>query len=702
MRALNAGAREMSPLGARRAERGRPALRRQGRRAGRTSRTDGAWRSPIAKFFSATSRSRAVNARARGPDGRPAAVRRRPRGTSRRSRSARCGSSWPSASTWSREDRHDAGVGRRLPDVRVRRGGRSAGTAMHHPFTAPSGVVRRSRRRCSSRGYDLVLDGSRSAAARSVSTTPRCSSRCSRSLGMSRGGGPGALRLPARRAAVRRAAARRHRVRHRPHRRDAWPARESIRDVIAFPKTASGAGPADRRARRRSTPTSCASWRCARSSNRRTKHSSHRATRRYVERGPGLQARTDRARRGARLRRRALHGPAPKSDSGGSSPPSATAPARPGLQSAIDKANNAVGISKASATAHEQAAAAASGDSAAPRPGRQAGATATASPPRPSRAAARQARAQAGRRRQVRPDPRDLDPGKVVVALFYNAHGSDDNAALRAVRAADRHHGKVVVHSIPIDSVGDYDALTTGVQVLQAPTILVIAPQQQGPHDHRLHRGQGGRPDGQRPRRQGLRAQGRKHLTRLHGEGRGRLRRRRVQPHGVRVPDERDEPSRAPCTASRTASATAASQIAQIPAKGAKDAAAKKALLSAYGGFANTIDGAATQDQLRRAGRSDDRGELLHAGDTIEQHYAPAPEGRRRSPLPGLVLDSGVVPDERFSEHLNHPVGRGHAVAGGHAGSAGGSICGDIVRIDVRVEGETSSTRASRPRAAAR
>jgi tRNA-uridine 2-sulfurtransferase len=47
------------------------------------------------------------------------------------------------------------------------------------------------------------------------------------------------------------------------------------------------------------------------------------------------------------------------------------------------------------------------------------------------------------------------------------------------------------------------------------------------------------------------------------------------------------------------------------------------------------------------------------------------------------------VPDERFSEHLNHPVGRGHAVANGHAGSAGGSICGDVVRIDVRVDGET-------------
>ncbi len=45
------------------------------------------------------------------------------------------------------------------------------------------------------------------------------------------------------------------------------------------------------------------------------------------------------------------------------------------------------------------------------------------------------------------------------------------------------------------------------------------------------------------------------------------------------------------------------------------------------------------------------------------------------------------MPDERFSEHLNHPVGRGHAVADGHAGTAGGSICGDLVRIDVRVEG---------------
>jgi hypothetical protein len=32
------------------------------------------------------------------------------------------------------------------------------------------------------------------------------------------------------------------------------------------------------------------------------------------------------------------------------------------------------------------------------------------------------------------------------------------------------------VHSIPVQDVGDYNALTTGVQVLQAPTVLVIGP----------------------------------------------------------------------------------------------------------------------------------------------------------------------------------------------------------------------------------
>jgi tRNA-specific 2-thiouridylase len=47
------------------------------------------------------------------------------------------------------------------------------------------------------------------------------------------------------------------------------------------------------------------------------------------------------------------------------------------------------------------------------------------------------------------------------------------------------------------------------------------------------------------------------------------------------------------------------------------------------------------------------------------------------------------VPDERFAEHLEHPVGRGHQPAAALTGAAGGAACGDLVTIHLRVEGET-------------
>ena len=43
---------------------------------------------------------------------------------------------------------------------------------------------------------------------------------------------------------------------------------------------------------------------------------------------------------------------------------------------------------------------------------------------------------------------------------------------------------------------------------------------------------------------------------------------------------------------------------------------------------------------------------------------------------------------EAFAEHLEHPVGRGRAIAGAHTGTAGGALCGDLIRVDVRVEGD--------------
>ena len=87
--------------------------------------------------------------------------------------------------------------------------------ANHHPFTLPYRRARRpaSRRipaRRSGYSYDLVMNGSRSAAARCASTTPSCRCASCSVSGIDRGGGAREVRLPARgarRSALRRTAA---------------------------------------------------------------------------------------------------------------------------------------------------------------------------------------------------------------------------------------------------------------------------------------------------------------------------------------------------------------------------------------------------------------------------------------------------------------------------------------------------------------
>src|SRR4051794_34330382 len=46
------------------------------------------------------------------------------------------------------------------------------------------------------------------------------------------------------------------------------------------------------------------------------------------------------------------------------------------------------------------------------------------------------------------------------------------------------------------------------------------------------------------------------------------------------------------------------------------------------------------------------------------------------------------MPDERFAEHLTHPVGRGNEPAGAHSGVAGGAACADVVHLRVAVRGD--------------
>src|SRR4051812_46938753 len=43
---------------------------------------------------------------------------------------------------------------------------------------------------------------------------------------------------------------------------------------------------------------------------------------------------------------------------------------------------------------------------------------------------------------------------------------------------------------------------------------------------------------------------------------------------------------------------------------------------------------------------------------------------------------------ERFAEHLAAPTGRGALRSGGVDGHAGGSLCGDLIRVSVRIDGE--------------
>jgi hypothetical protein len=74
---------------------------------------------------------------------------------------------------------------------------------------------------------------------------------------------------------------------------------------------------------------------------------------------------------------------------------------------------------------------------------------------------------------------RELAHGKVAVLLFWDRRGADDRATRSAVAHVDRHHGTVAVHVAPVSRVGDYGAITQGVEVLQSPTVLVIGPEHQ-------------------------------------------------------------------------------------------------------------------------------------------------------------------------------------------------------------------------------
>jgi hypothetical protein len=67
-----------------------------------------------------------------------------------------------------------------------------------------------------------------------------------------------------------------------------------------------------------------------------------------------------------------------------------------------------------------------------------------------------------------------LDRGKTLVILFHGA-GADDRGARKAVHRTAKADPKHIISAyIPIGDVGKYEAITSDVQILASPSILVI------------------------------------------------------------------------------------------------------------------------------------------------------------------------------------------------------------------------------------
>jgi hypothetical protein len=183
--------------------------------------------------------------------------------------------------------------------------------------------------------------------------------------------------------------------------------------------------------------------------------------------------------------------PKPQSDGAAPAPaPAASAPVAPGvkgLATAVDKAKGASATSDAT-NARIQSASGAPAAAAAKPSATNATATkkpAAAAKPSVTKAAvtkkpATAAKAPAAAAKPATPvDPSDrllayLPKGKTLVILFYG-NGAEDRAARKAVhRTAQKDPKHVVSAYVPIAKVGAYEAITSGVDILTSPTILVI------------------------------------------------------------------------------------------------------------------------------------------------------------------------------------------------------------------------------------
>jgi hypothetical protein len=166
-------------------------------------------------------------------------------------------------------------------------------------------------------------------------------------------------------------------------------------------------------------------------------------------------------------------------------PTTAEAPAAPGVTGLANDVSAAKGAAAKSDAANAATQAATGGTAAKTAPktaSKPAGATSATSRAKPANRgadtadAAKAAKVPAVAANPSAPLLRAIDDKRAVVLLFWNRKGSEDRAVRKAVDATRRRGGDVVVKVVPVKDVARYGAITRGAQVLQSPTVLVLAP----------------------------------------------------------------------------------------------------------------------------------------------------------------------------------------------------------------------------------
>jgi hypothetical protein len=159
-----------------------------------------------------------------------------------------------------------------------------------------------------------------------------------------------------------------------------------------------------------------------------------------------------------------------KTVTGSGSSSSSSAPA---LQSAINKAHQAVTTSNQASVAHGGTV------STTPAPAPKA-----TTPPAKSQDAQKAvsalkalAKAQPAKAPSIKTVVNAIAAHKVVALLFYNPSASDDQAVKQELATISTDHGKVARFSIPVSDLSQFQPVTSKVPVASTPTLLVIDKQ---------------------------------------------------------------------------------------------------------------------------------------------------------------------------------------------------------------------------------